>query len=110
MYALSTVKAKVADGIEVRVSEETAYPFQETIHFTLSFSDKKVKKAFFPFHLRIPAWCKHPVIRLNGEEIPVLAFQGEIARVNREWHEGDRLTLELPMELEATYWFDGAGD
>ncbi len=108
VYAPSTVKAKVADRIEVRVSEETAYPFQETIHFTLSFSDKKVKKAFFPFHLRIPAWCKHPVIRLNGEEIPVLAFQGEIARVNREWHEGDRLTLKLPMELEATYWFDGA--
>ena len=83
VYAPSTVKAKVADGIEVRVSEETAYPFQETIHFTLSFSDKKVKKAFFPFHLRIPAWCKHPVVRLNGEEIPIYAYQGEIARVNR---------------------------
>lgn len=108
VYAPSTVKAKVADGIEVRISEETTYPFQETIHFTLSFSDKKVKRAFFPFHLRIPAWCKHPVVRLNGEEIPIYAYQGEIARVNREWHEGDRLTLELPMELEATYWFDGA--
>lgn len=108
VYAPSTVKAKVANGIEIHVTEETAYPFQETIHFTLSFSDKKVKRAFFPFHLRIPAWCKHPVVRLNGEEIPIYAYQGEIARVNREWHEGDRLTLELPMELEATYWFDGA--
>lgn len=108
VYAPSTVKAKVADGIEVRISEETTYPFQETIHFTLSFSDKKVKKAFFPFHLRIPAWCKHPVVRLNGEEILVNAYQGEITRVNREWHEGDKLTVELPMELKATYWFDGA--
>jgi len=30
------------------VSEETAYPFQETIHFTLSFSDKKGEESLFP--------------------------------------------------------------
>lgn len=38
---------------EVR-KEDTAYPFDERIDFHVSFVDKKVKKAFFPFHIRIP--------------------------------------------------------
>lgn len=108
VYAPSKVKAKVADDTEVYITEETAYPFEETIHFTISFTGKNVQKAFFPFHLRVPSWCKQPVVRLNGEMIQVDAYQGEILRINREWHEGDKLTLELPMHLEATYWFDGA--
>lgn len=106
VYAPSNVTAKVADGKQVVIKEETAYPFEEKIEFTISFTDKKVKKAFFPFHLRIPAWCKQPVVRLNGETIAVDAYTGEIARVNREWQQGDKLTLELPMHLEASYWFD----
>ena len=99
VYAPSTLSAKVADGIQVNITEETAYPFEETIHFTISYDDKRVTKAFFPFHLRVPTWCKNPVIRVNGEVIPVDAYHGEIVRVNREWKEGDKVALELPMEL-----------
>lgn len=108
VYAPSNVTAKVADGKLVQIKEETTYPFEETIHFSISFTDKKVKKAFFPFHLRIPAWCKQPVVRLNGAVIAVDAYQGEIARINREWQQGDKLTLELPMHVEASFWFDRA--
>ena len=108
VYAPSNVTAKVADGTLVQIKEETAYPFEETILFTISFADKKLKKAFFPFHLRVPAWCKQPVVRLNGEVIPADAYQGEIVRINREWKQGDKLTLELPMHIEATHWFDRA--
>jgi DUF1680 family protein len=108
LYAPSEVKAKVADDIEVMIKEETAYPFEETIRFRFSFADKKVKKAFFPFHVRIPAWCSAPVVRLNGQPVSVRANAGEITRINREWQEGDVLTLELPMEVKASYWYDGA--
>lgn len=108
VYAPSSVKAKVANGTEVQITEETAYPFEEAIQFTINFTDKKTKKAFFPFHLRVPAWCKQPVVKLNGAVISVDAYTGEILRINREWQNGDKLTLELPMHLEATYWFDGA--
>lgn len=108
VYAPSHVKAKVANGVGVTISEETAYPFEEAVRFKIAFESKKIKKAFFPFHLRVPAWCKAPVVRLNGDVIPVDAFTGEIVRINREWQNGDELTLELPMHLEASYWFDGA--
>lgn len=108
IYAPSNVTAKVADGITVHIKEETNYPFEETVRFTLSFADKKVKKAFFPFHLRIPDWCSTPLIKLNGEVLPVDAHQGEIARINREWKQGDAISIEFPMQVDVSYWYDGA--
>lgn len=108
VYAPSNVTAKIGGGIQVKIKENTAYPFDEKVDFYITFVDKKVKKAFFPFHLRVPTWCKQPVVRLNGEILPTDAFQGEIVRINREWSQGDKLTLELPMHVEASYWFERA--
>lgn len=108
VYAPSQVTAKVADGIEVNIKEETAYPFEETIRFQVSFADKKVKKAFFPFHVRIPSWCKQPVVKLNGEILKVDAYQGAVARINREWKSGDVISLELPMEVTVSRWYDNS--
>jgi DUF1680 family protein len=108
VYAPSSVTARVAGGTEVQITEQTAYPFEETIRFEIAFTDRKVKKAFFPFHLRIPAWCKSPIVKINGESVEVDTWQGEIVRINREWSAGDVLTLSLPMLLEASYWYDGA--
>ena len=106
VYAPSNVKAKVANGIEVNIQEQTNYPFEETIRFNVSFADKKVKQAFFPFHVRIPAWCEQPVLKVNGEPVQADACSGQIARVNREWKEGDVLTLELPMKVAVSRWYD----
>lgn len=108
VYAPSSVTAKVMNGTVVQISEDTTYPFEEEIRFKFNFTDKKIKKAFFPFHVRIPGWCKNPIIRINGQVITADTYQGEIARINREWKDGDNLTLELPMNLEASFWFDGA--
>ena len=106
VYAPSNVTAKVANGIAVNIQEKTNYPFDETIQFQVSFADKKVKQAFFPFHVRIPAWCEHPVLKVNGTPIQTDAYSGQIARVNREWKAGDVLTLELPMEVTVSRWYD----
>ena len=106
VYAPSNVKAKVANGIEVNIQEQTNYPFEETIRFNVSFADKKVKQAFFPFHVRIPAWCEQPVLKVNGKPVQADACSGQIARVNREWKEGDVLTLELPMKVAVSRWYD----
>ena len=108
VYGPSNVKAKVANGITVQVKEETNYPFDETINFKFSYADKKVKKAFFPFHLRIPAWCKGATISVNGTPIEVDTYTGEIAKISREWQQGDVLSIELPMEVTSSTWYEGA--
>lgn len=106
VYAPSNVKAIVANNVEVAIQEQTNYPFDESIQFTIRYTDKKLKKAWFPFHLRIPAWCKDPIIKVNGAPIEVDATSGEITFINREWNNGDVLTLELPQEVEISRWYD----
>ncbi|MDR1221263.1 MAG: glycoside hydrolase family 127 protein [Tannerella sp.] len=108
VYAPSTVTARVADGVPVSISEETAYPFDESVRFKITFPDRKRRNAFFPFHLRIPAWCTSPVVRLNGTAVDVSAHAGEITRISREWQDGDVLTLELPMQVSVGTWYGGA--
>ena len=108
VYGPSNVKAKVANGITVQKKEETNYPFDEAINFKFSFADKKTKKAFFPFHLRIPEWCKAAIIRINGEVVNTDNYSGEITKISREWQQGDILTLELPMEITSSEWYSRA--
>lgn len=108
VYAPSRVEARVAGGLAVRIEEETAYPFDETVRFRFAFADPEVKKAFFPFHLRIPAWCKDAAIELNGQPLKADKYPGEIARIEREWSRGDVLTLKLPMPVTASRWHEGA--
>ncbi|MBU3808624.1 MAG: glycoside hydrolase family 127 protein [Candidatus Phocaeicola faecipullorum] len=106
VYAPSQVKAKVANGIEVAIQEKTNYPFDEKIDFQISYADKKVKEAFFPFHVRIPGWCENPIVKINGKAIEVDAYAGQVARVNRVWKDGDVLTIELPMKVSVSRWYD----
>nr|WP_321523065.1 beta-L-arabinofuranosidase domain-containing protein [uncultured Macellibacteroides sp.] len=108
VYAPSEVTIKVSNGVQVCVKEDTGYPFEERVRFQFEFVDMKIKKSFFPFHFRIPAWCTSPVVSLNGQVIPVDVYSGEIARINREWVNGDVLSVELPMHVDVSYWFDGA--
>lgn len=67
-----------------------------------------MKQAFFPFHIRIPGWCKNPVVKLNGEAVTIDAYEGSIARVNREWKNGDVLSVELPMEVAISRWYESS--
>lgn len=108
VYAPSRVSARVANNIEVNVKEDTYYPFDETIRFEISFADKKVKQAFFPFHFRIPSWCEQPVVKVNGETVSIDTYPGSVARINREWKNGDVLSLELPMEVSVSRWYDNS--
>lgn len=39
------------------------------------------------------------MVKLNGKPLTVDAYPGTVTRINREWKEGDILSLELPMEV-----------
>ena len=101
VYSPSEVSAKVADGVEVHFVEETNYPFEESVHFTLTESPQK--KVEFPFHLRVPAWCKEATVLVNGEEY-TKSDGGKVVVVEREWKEGDEVELRLPMHVRTNQW------
>ena len=50
--------------------------------------------------LRIPDWTNNPTVKINDEEIKVKAPKGLIT-LDREWHDGDIIEYNLPMQVVA---------
>lgn len=106
VYAPSSVKAKVEGGTEVQFTEETNYPFEETIRFHFS-SGKKNPAVFFPLHLRIPAWCKQASVKVNGSLVQE-PEGNQVIRLAREWKNGDVVELTLPMQVTGSRWAENS--
>lgn len=101
VYAPSEVSVKNIHGTAIHITEETQYPFEETIRFRII----PAKNVQFPFHLRIPGWCKNPVIKINGKVWAQSGTSG-ICIINREWQANDLVELYLPMSIERTNWYE----
>jgi hypothetical protein len=100
LYAPSEVRAKVAEGAEVSVSEETSYPFEDQIRLSLS-CDRPVS---FPLYLRLPGWAKTVRIVLNGKRVDGSFTGGRYAVLRRTWHHGDQVRIEFDPEIEVVDW------
>jgi hypothetical protein len=80
----------------VRLEQVTAFPDEEGTRLVVHAE----KPTRFGLRLRVPYWARQGVaIRVNGEPIEVAAKPGSYARLEREWREGDRVELGLPMAL-----------
>jgi len=92
-YAPCIVTTTVA-GTPVRVEVSTNYPFEETVHITVSTEHP----VHFPLLLRIPAWAEEATVSLGdspGERVPAGAFH----RIMREWSEPVSIRLHLLMQV-----------
>ncbi|MGA0559527.1 beta-L-arabinofuranosidase domain-containing protein [Larkinella sp. VNQ87] len=103
LYAPSEVRATVSNGTAVSWKEETNYPFEESIKFTLTTP----KPVAFPFHLRIPAWCKKASIKINGQVWQEVAGN-QVVKISRAWQSGDVVDLELPMHVFKNTWYENS--
>ena len=100
IYAACSATVKVANGVTVELTEDTNYPFEETIRFTVNPS----KKVTFPLYLRIPSWTENASISINGEAITATLENGKYIRIEREWKKGDKVELNVPMNLSERVW------
>jgi len=106
IYSPSEVKTTIGNGTEINFKEETNYPFEEKVKFTLSLA-KNVKPVSFPFHLRIPGWCKKGSIKINDKLWK--EFSGnQVVKIERVWKSGDVVELELPMHVFKNSWFENS--
>jgi len=102
VYAPSEVH-RVCAGVPVTVREETDYPFGKTVVCTI-----RVPRAVsFPLKFRVPGWCRRPALTVNGRAAgdPV---RGRFTVIQREWRDGDRVELELPMPVRVSRWVRGS--
>lgn len=100
IYGACEGKIKVGNGTEIVINEDTKYPFEEEISFKIR-TPKTVK---FPFYLRIPSWTQGAEIIINGKKSDKTFTGGKYARINREWKDGDIVTVIYPMHLTSKKW------
>lgn len=100
LYNACQAKVKVGNGTEVTIKEQTNYPFEETIRFTLTTPEK----VSFPLYLRIPSWCKDASIAVNGQKLGVDLISGKYAKITREWSDADEIVLTVPMTFNYRQW------
>jgi len=91
LYAPGTWDLQVPDGTTVRLKQETLYPVEDQIiiHF------EQAQPSSYTVSLRIPDWSRQSEISVNGESIP--GTSGEYVRINREWKNGDSISLSLDL-------------
>jgi len=100
LFCANSVTAKVADGTQVTITQETNYPFEEQVRMRM-ITPKDVD---FPLYIRIPAWTKNARILLNGSPIRTTLTASSYARISRVWKNNDVLTIHFPMELSVRQW------
>ena len=99
-YAPSAVTARVGDGTEVRLTEETSYPFGPDVELRV----EAAKPVRFPLYLRVPEWCREASLSINGRPVEAPARPSSFLRLERTWAPGDSVKLRLVSRVEAVTW------
>lgn len=87
---------RLDDGLRVRLTQRTAYPFDGAIAIDVEPSEP----ADFTLRVRIPMWAEGARAHMesaDGTTQPLEAVPGTHLRVRREWRPGDRVVLDLLM-------------
>jgi len=100
LYSGSTVTTRVGNGQTVTLKEETHYPFEDQIAITVEAADNTK----FPLYVRIPAWCSHAIIKVNGVVVGTQPQAASYTRIENSWKKGDRIDITLPMQVEVKKW------
>ena len=82
-------------GTDVKVIQETAYPEVDTTQLTVDVA----KPTAFNLKFRVPGWSTGATAAVNGTKLSLAATPGRWAGIERTWHAGDRVTIQIPMRL-----------
>ena len=85
----------VEDGAKISLTQSGAYPFEDSVSFTLTASQPKE----FALNLRIPDWAPDARIEVNGKHWPDAPVPGTFAAISRQWRSGDHVDLQLPRKM-----------
>lgn len=100
LYAPNETEMKVANGKNVRIVESTLYPFRDEVEFSIH-PEKDMR---FPFYLRVPSWSGKTEVWVNGKKMKTGLTSGKYVRIDRDWKDGDKVRLKMPMEISTRVW------
>ncbi len=103
LYIQSTARLNVG-GRTITLRQETGYPWNGAITLRVEIAEP----ATFGLKLRLPGWCRHASLRVNGEAFDLAGHvERGYVRVERYWQAGDTLALDLAMPVERIYAHPG---
>jgi autotransporter-associated beta strand protein len=76
----------VINGIQVTITEETEYPFSDSITFRITAATP----VSFPLHIRIPSWSGAVTVTAPGATVSATA---DLRILRKEWQTGDSVTV-----------------
>jgi len=103
LYGPCALKTTV-DGQPVVIEEDTTYPFETTLRFTI-----KLKNPLkFSLIFRIPSWSKRHTLMINGDTVKAKHSPGipELILEN-EYNNGDVITLSFDTATDINNGIDG---
>jgi uncharacterized protein len=107
MYVGSTVRIDRVAGTDVEMVQKTDYPWNGKVDIVVN----PAQKAEFTVFVRVPdrktSSLYTPVpevntlvsLSVNGQPVPMNKQKGYIS-IKREWAKGDKISLELPLEVQ----------
>lgn len=93
-YIGSTVETTIS-GTDVKLEQTTDYPWGGTV--TLGLSPDEPTR--FSLSFRVPEWTDFEDVRVNGERVSPTVVDN-FASIEREWSEGDEVTISIPIETD----------
>ncbi|MFR9661903.1 MAG: beta-L-arabinofuranosidase domain-containing protein, partial [Rikenellaceae bacterium] len=97
IYGDNSLNSKLLDGTSIKLEQESRYTWDGDIKLEIeSLSSPKE----FSLMLRIPEWADGAKLKINEKSVAAELTPGTYYDCRRVWSEGDRVELELPMEVK----------
>lgn len=93
LYGSNELDTKLADGFNVKLNQQTDYPWDGLVRISVDIKKKKE----FSMMLRIPAWAEASEIKVNGVAVDAQVVPGSYFELKRNWSKGDVVELNMPM-------------
>ncbi len=94
LFIDSQAEVDLAGG-RVTIVQETVYPWEGDVNIRI----RTERPQEFTLAIRIPGWCKHPELKINGQGQEITVLKG-YAWINRTWRDNDKVEILFPMPVE----------
>lgn len=89
---------------DMKLTQKTQFPYSNRSELTLNIS----KPNQFNIGIRFPKWANDVKIWVNGKNQAFTTKSGEYILINRNWKNGDKIMVELPMKTHLEYLPDSS--
>ncbi|NIG55350.1 glycoside hydrolase family 127 protein [Chitinophaga sp. Cy-1792] len=79
----------------IQLTQESNYPWNGNVLLQIT----EIPAEPFTIFLRIPGWCNHYLVTVNGSPVTQASRQQGFVALRRQWKKNDRIVLKLDMPV-----------